>query len=33
MAMGMERLLKQMLNLSNVKEASAFPRDRYRLVP
>jgi len=33
MGMGVERLLKQMLNLSNVKEASAFPRDRYRLVP
>jgi nondiscriminating aspartyl-tRNA synthetase len=33
MGMGVERLLKQMLSLSNVREASAFPRDRYRLVP
>jgi nondiscriminating aspartyl-tRNA synthetase len=33
MATGIERLLKQMMNLSNVKEASAFPRDRYRLLP
>jgi nondiscriminating aspartyl-tRNA synthetase len=33
MATGIERLLNQMLNLSNVKEVSAFPRDRYRLVP
>jgi nondiscriminating aspartyl-tRNA synthetase len=33
MGMGVERLLKQMLNLSNVREACAFPRDRCRLVP
>jgi hypothetical protein len=32
-ATGVERLLKQMLSLSNVKEASAFPRDRCRFVP
>jgi len=33
MGMGVERLVKQMLALDNVKEACAFPRDRYRLVP
>lgn len=33
MGMGIERLLKQMLNLDNIKQASAFPRDRYRLTP
>lgn len=33
MGMGLERLLMQMLGLSNVKEASLFPRDRGRLVP
>jgi nondiscriminating aspartyl-tRNA synthetase len=33
MGMGVERLLKQMLHLSNVREACAFPRDRYRLTP
>jgi nondiscriminating aspartyl-tRNA synthetase len=33
MGMGIERLIKQMLGLSNIKEACAFPRDRYRLVP
>ena len=33
MGMGMERLLKQMLGLANVREACAFPRDRYRLTP
>jgi aspartyl/asparaginyl-tRNA synthetase len=33
MGMGIERLLKQMLGLTNIKEASAFPRDRYRLTP
>lgn len=31
--MGIERLLKQMLGLDNIKQASAFPRDRYRLTP
>jgi len=33
MATGMERLLMQMLRLRNVREASPFPRDRYRLSP
>jgi nondiscriminating aspartyl-tRNA synthetase len=33
MGMGLERLTKQMLNLSNVKEACLFPRDRNRLRP
>jgi len=33
MGMGLERLVKQMLGLQNVKEACTFPRDRYRLVP
>ena len=33
MGMGIERLLMQVLGLSNVRQASAFPRDRYRLVP
>ncbi len=33
MGMGIERLLMQMLGLSNVKEACLFPRDRNRLVP
>ncbi len=33
MGMGIERLLKQMLGLANIKEATAFPRDRYRLTP
>ena len=33
MGMGIERLIKQMLNLSTVKQASAFPRDRHRLSP
>lgn len=33
MGMGIERLLKQMLGLKNIKEASAFPRDRYRMTP
>jgi len=33
MGMGVERLIVQMLGLANVKEASAFPRDRYRLTP
>ena len=31
--MGVERLLMQMLTLGNIREACAFPRDRYRLVP
>jgi len=33
MGMGIERLLKQMLGLENIKEACAFPRDRNRLEP
>jgi nondiscriminating aspartyl-tRNA synthetase len=33
MGMGLERLTRQLLNLANVKEASLFPRDRYRLRP
>ena len=33
MGMGIERLIKQMLGLANVKEASLFPRDRNRLTP
>ena len=33
MGMGLERLTKQMLGLSNIKEACLFPRDRYRLTP
>ncbi len=31
--MGVERLLMQMLNLPNIREAVLFPRDRDRLVP
>ena len=33
LAIGAERLTQQLLNLSNVREASFFPRDRYRLAP
>ena len=33
MGMGVERLIVQMLGLANVREACAFPRDRYRLTP
>lgn len=32
-AIGLERLTKQLLGLSNVKQASLFPRDRNRLTP
>ncbi|WP_369899879.1 aspartate--tRNA(Asn) ligase [Bacillus manliponensis] len=32
-AIGLERLVYKLLNLSNVREASAFPRDCTRLVP
>jgi nondiscriminating aspartyl-tRNA synthetase len=32
-AIGAERLTMQLLNLSNVREASFFPRDRTRLTP
>jgi aspartyl-tRNA synthetase len=31
--LGMERLIKQLFNLENVREASLFPRDPERLVP
>ncbi len=33
MGMGIERLVKQMLDLANIKEATLFPRDRRRLTP
>jgi len=33
MGMGLERLIKQMLALPNVREACTFPRDRYRMTP
>ena len=33
MGLGLERFVKQLLGLSNVKEASLFPRDRNRLTP
>ena len=33
MGMGLERLTKQVLGLSNIKEACLFPRDRYRMTP
>ena len=33
MGMGVERLVMQMLGLPSIKEASLFPRDRYRLTP
>jgi nondiscriminating aspartyl-tRNA synthetase len=33
LAIGTERLTQQILNLKNVREASLFPRDRYRLTP
>jgi nondiscriminating aspartyl-tRNA synthetase len=33
MGLGLERFAKQLLDLSNVKEASLFPRDRNRLTP
>ena len=33
MGMGIERLVKQMLGLANIKEATLFPRDRRRLTP
>jgi nondiscriminating aspartyl-tRNA synthetase len=33
MGLGLERFTKQLLGLSNVKEASLFPRDRNRLTP
>lgn len=33
LAIGTERLTQQILNLKNIREASLFPRDRYRLTP
>ena len=33
LAIGLERLTMQLLGLANVKEATLFPRDRYRLGP
>lgn len=33
LAIGLERLTMRLLNLSNVKEATLFPRDRHRLEP
>ncbi|MCS7258685.1 MAG: aspartate--tRNA(Asn) ligase [candidate division WOR-3 bacterium] len=33
LAIGAERLTQQILGLKNIREASLFPRDRYRLVP
>lgn len=33
LAIGAERLTQQFLGLSNIREASFFPRDRYRLTP
>lgn len=33
LAIGLERLTAQILGLSNVREASLFPRDRHRLIP
>jgi nondiscriminating aspartyl-tRNA synthetase len=33
LAIGAERMTQQILNLSNVREASFFPRDRFRLTP
>ena len=33
LAIGLERLTAQILNISNVRETSLFPRDRTRLIP
>uniref|UniRef100_A0A7V4E3K9 Aspartate--tRNA(Asp/Asn) ligase n=1 Tax=candidate division WOR-3 bacterium TaxID=2052148 RepID=A0A7V4E3K9_UNCW3 len=33
LAIGCERLTQQLLNLKNIREASLFPRDRYRVTP
>jgi nondiscriminating aspartyl-tRNA synthetase len=32
-AIGLERLTCQVLNLSNVRQAVLYPRDRYKLTP
>jgi nondiscriminating aspartyl-tRNA synthetase len=33
LAIGLERLTAQILGLSNVREATVYPRDRYRVTP
>jgi nondiscriminating aspartyl-tRNA synthetase len=33
LAIGTERMTQQILNLKNIREASLFPRDRFRLTP
>jgi nondiscriminating aspartyl-tRNA synthetase len=33
LAIGAERLTQQLLGLANIREASFFPRDRFRLTP
>ena len=33
LAIGLERLTAQVLGLANVREATLYPRDRYRLAP
>lgn len=33
LAIGLERLVALLLNLSNIREASIFPRDKSRLTP
>ena len=33
LAIGLERLTAQILGLGNVREATLYPRDRYRLAP
>jgi nondiscriminating aspartyl-tRNA synthetase len=33
LAIGLERITCQILGLSNVREASIFPRDRSRIIP
>jgi len=33
LAIGLERLTAQILNLQNIREATLYPRDRYRLTP
>jgi nondiscriminating aspartyl-tRNA synthetase len=33
LAIGLERLTAQILGLSNIREATLYPRDRYRLTP
>jgi nondiscriminating aspartyl-tRNA synthetase len=33
LAIGLERLTTQILGLRNVREATLYPRDRYRITP